>query len=57
MEWSGGVEPYTPGNPVVTMTSINSAAFNSTISDLASGLSLAMTKDGQQTPTANLDNT
>ena len=56
MPWSGSgsFAVFTPGNPVVTLTSISSSVFNSTMADFASGLSLAMTRDGQQTPTANL---
>ncbi len=52
---SGTFSAYTPGNPVVTGTTISSTAFNNTINDLcANGLSFAMTKDGQQTATANI---
>ena len=42
------------GQPVVTGTTISSTAFNALTSDLATGLSTALTKDGQTTPTANI---
>jgi hypothetical protein len=42
------------GQPVVTNTVISSTAFNALTADLATGLSTALTKDGQTTPTANL---
>jgi hypothetical protein len=42
------------GQPVVTGTVISSTAFNALTADLATGLSTALTKDGQTTPTANL---
>lgn len=43
------------GNPVVTGTVISSTWANNTLSDLASnGLTNCLTKDGQQTPTANI---
>jgi hypothetical protein len=42
------------GQPVVTGTVISSTAFNALTADLATGLSTAITKDGQTTPTANL---
>lgn len=45
---------YTPGNPVVTNTTISSIWANNTLNDLATGLSTAVTKDGQTTVTANL---
>jgi len=44
----------TAGQPVVTGTTITSAAFNLLTADLASGLTTALTKDGQTTPTANI---
>lgn len=43
---------YTPGNPVVTGTTIQSTWANNTLSDIATGLSTALTKDGQTTATA-----
>lgn len=42
------------GQPVVTSTVISSTAFNALTADLATGLSTALTKDGQTTPTANI---
>lgn len=45
---------YSPGNPVVTGTTISSTWANNTLTDLATGLSTALTKDGQTTPTANI---
>jgi uncharacterized protein (DUF1330 family) len=51
---SGTFNINTPGQPVVTGTTISSTAFNSLTADLATGLSTALTKDGQTTPTANL---
>jgi hypothetical protein len=43
------------GNPVVTGTVISSTWANNTLSDLAAnGLTNCLTKDGQQTPTANI---
>jgi len=42
------------GQPVVTGTVISSTAFNALTADLATGLSTALTKDGQTTPTANI---
>lgn len=51
---SGTFSPFTPGNPVITGTTISSTAFNATIQDIASGLSNAVTRDGQSPLTANL---
>lgn len=42
------------GNPVVTGTTISSTWANNTLNDIATGLSTAITKDGQTTPTANI---
>lgn len=42
------------GNPVVTGTTISSTWANNTLSDIATGLSTTITKDGQTTPTANI---
>lgn len=42
------------GQPVVPGTTISSTAFNALTADLATGLTTAVTKDGQTTPTANL---
>jgi len=51
---SGVFTVYTPGNPVVTGTTISSTVQNNTTSDFATGLSTAITKDGQTTITANI---
>lgn len=51
---SGVFSTYTPGNPVVTGTTISSTWANNTLSDIATGLSTAITKDGQTTVTANI---
>lgn len=42
------------GNPVVNNTVGNSTVHNNTNSDIATGLSNTLTKDGQSTPTANI---
>jgi hypothetical protein len=42
------------GNPVVTGTTISSTWANNTLSDIATGLTNSLAKDGQTTPTANL---
>lgn len=49
-----GVFSLVAGNPVVTGTTISSTWANSTLSDIATGLSTTLTKDGQSTPTANI---
>jgi len=51
---SGTFNINTAGQPVVTGTVITSTAFNLLTADLASGLTTALTKDGQTTPTANI---
>lgn len=51
---SGVFNLYSPGNPVVTGTTISSTWANNTLSDIATGLSTAITKDGQTTITANI---
>ena len=51
---SGSFAPYTPGNPVVSGSTISSSAFNSTITDLANGLSNTMTRDGKSPATADI---
>ena len=51
---SGSFSPYTPGNPAVSGTTISSTAFNNTVTDFATGLSNAMTRDGQSPATANI---
>jgi len=50
----GSFSLYTPGNPVVTNTTISSTWANNTLSDIASGLSTCVLKDGTQTITANI---
>ena len=51
---SGTFQINSTGQPVVTGTVISSTAFNALTADLATGLSTAITKDGQTTPTANI---
>lgn len=51
---SGTFQINTAGQPVVAGTVISSTAFNSLTSDLATGLSTAITKDGQTTITNNI---
>jgi len=55
MSYNGsGVYSLAAGNPVVTGTTISSTWANNTLTDIASGLTLALCKDGQSTPTANI---
>lgn len=56
MPYNGsGVFSLVAGNPVVTGTIISSTWANNTLSDIANnGLTNALTKDGQQTPTGNI---
>ncbi|UGQ44978.1 hypothetical protein [Massilia endophytica] len=51
---SGVFTPFTPGNPVVTNTTISSTAFNNTIDDIATGLTQSISSTGVTTPSANL---
>lgn len=51
---SGVFTPYTPGNPVTTGTTISSTVQNNTVTDFATGLSTALTKDGQTTATQRI---
>ena len=51
---SGTFSLYTPGNPVVTGTTIASDWANNTLNDIATGLSTCVLKDGSQTITANI---
>lgn len=51
---SGVFNINTAGQPVVTGTVISSTAFNALTADLATGLSTAITKDGQTTTTARI---
>ena len=48
---SGTYNLYTPGNPVVTATTITSTWANNSLNDIASALSTAICKDGQTTTT------
>jgi hypothetical protein len=51
---SGTFVINTSGQPVVSGTVITTTAFNALTADLATGLTTALTKDGQTTPTANI---
>ncbi len=51
---SGTYNLYTPGNPVVTGTTISSTVQNNTMSDVATALTNCVTRDGQSPMTANL---
>jgi hypothetical protein len=51
---SGTFNINTSGQPVVTGTVISSTAFNALTADLATGLSTAITKDGQTAATARI---
>ena len=51
---SGTYSLYTPGNPVVTGTTISSTAFNNTMSDIATALTQSIAADGQTPITANI---
>ena len=51
---SGTFQINSTGQPVVTGTVISSSAFNALTADLATGLSTAITKDGQTTTTARI---
>jgi len=51
---SGVFTINTAGQPVITGTTISSTTFNSLTADLATGLTTALTKDGQSTPTSNI---
>ena len=51
---SGTFQINTSGQPVVSGTVISSTAFNALTADLATGLSTAITKDGQTTATARI---
>lgn len=51
---SGTFNINSAGQPVVSGTVITDTAFNLLTADLATGLSTALTKDGQTTPTANI---
>lgn len=51
---SGTYSPNTAGQPVATGQTIDATVFNALINDIASALSTAIFKDGQQTVTANI---
>src|SRR5690349_24946061 len=51
---SGTFSLYTPGNPVVSGTTIASSWAQNTLNDIATGLTTCLLKDGSQTVTANL---
>lgn len=51
---AGTYSLYTPGNPVVTGTTISSTAFNNTMNDIASALTQSLSADGQTPVTANI---
>ncbi len=51
---SGQFDVFTPGNPRVAGTTITSSVINSTNTDFATGLTNAITRDGQSPPTADL---
>ena len=51
---SGTFQINTSGQPVVTSTVISSSAFNALTADLATGLSTAITKDGQTATTVRI---
>ena len=51
---SGTFNINSAGQPVVSGTVISSTTFNTLTADLGTGLSTALTKDGQTTPTANI---
>lgn len=55
MAFSSGVFTlYSPGNPVTTGQTIQSSWANNTLSQIATGLSTCVLKDGTQTITANI---
>ncbi len=56
MSWNGaGVYSInTAGQPVVSGTVISATVFNALTADIAAGISNCLTKDGQQTVTANI---
>lgn len=54
MPYSAGTFTLPLGNPVVTGTTIASTWANSTLTDIATGLSTAILKDGTQTVSANI---
>jgi len=51
---SGTYSLYTPGNPVVTGTTISSTWANNTLNDIATALTNSVAKNGETTMTGNL---
>src|SRR3990167_3785003 len=51
---SGTYALYTPGNPVVSGTTIDVSWGNNTMNDIATALSTVICKDGQTTTTASI---
>lgn len=51
---NGTFSLYTPGNPVVTGTTIATSWANNTLTQIATGLTTCVLKDGTQTITANI---
>ncbi|MBM3492545.1 MAG: hypothetical protein FJX68_19310, partial [Alphaproteobacteria bacterium] len=51
---AGTYAPPTADHPAVSGTLIESAKYNNVITDIATALTTALTKDGQTTPTANI---
>ncbi len=51
---SGTYSLYTPGNPVVSGTTIDTTWGNNTLSDIATALSTVICKDGQTTTTGSI---
>lgn len=54
MPYSSGTFSLVAGNPVVTGTTISSTVQNNTMTDIATGLSTCLLKDGTQTTTATI---
>jgi hypothetical protein len=54
MPYAAGVFSLVAGNPVVTGTIVSSTWANNTLTDIATGLSTAILKDGTQTATAQI---
>lgn len=54
MAFSSGTYTLASGNPITAGETITAANFNTTLSDLATALSLCVTKNGTQTITANI---
>ena len=54
MPFAAGTFSLVAGNPVTTATTISSTWANNTLSDIATGLSTCLLKDGSQTVTGNI---